>query len=140
MSSRPLLRVKLPLVDKLTSIEDSLNYVVKELNAAVITTEDVIATVTPFNSITSITELGVSFVQSYSSGTLAFDQNFTFTHNIGSTPSGFLILYNLPTMASTFGDYYSFQLVSFTSTQITVKLTGFTNNVATGSFRILVMR
>lgn len=130
----PILKTKLPYADERMPIEEAFNYAVKTINSSF--TPDVAA------APTSITNLGTSFIQAYSYPAAAgYNQDYTFDHSFGSTPSGFLILVDQPSVPMTSADRASvFQLVSWTTTQIVVRMIGYTTPALTGSFKILVLR
>lgn len=127
-NNKTLLGKKLPYVDTFTSTESALNYIVKTINS------------TFQQEVPPVPSLGVSFTQSYNSGggsTLI--SNYTFDHNLNALPTGFLITNNVHPITTGASD--SFTLVSWTPTQITVRISINTGGAAAvGSFTILVLR
>lgn len=138
MSNKNILPKKMPYVDQFTSTEDAVNYIVKTLNSSFQPNQSSDSV----SSSVSISQIdGISFIQSFSSGSGAYLADFTFNHNFNSIPSGFLVSdVTCPPIIA--GGSVSLFRVSWTTTQITVRIVVDTNTGvgASGSFKILVLR
>jgi hypothetical protein len=135
MSNNNILSKKLPYADQFSSTEECLNYMVKTLNS---TFKD-----SP-NSSSGIVGLeGVSFSQSFSFGVaVSSNSSYTFNHNLGVIPSGFLIIDQECDIRTASGFNMTISRISWTTTNIVISLT-VSSNVAVacnGSFKILVLR
>ena len=133
MLNKPSIKIKLPYASGDSDLLRAFNFMVKTINSS-FNTQDSVEQLDPKASL-----LGVEFEQSYSSGSGAFAGTYTFNHNIGSIPSGFIIIDNVHPAVG-YGD--SFTRVSWTTTQITIKISVDTGIAAafSGSFKILVLR
>lgn len=139
MSNRGILNNKMPYIDQMSSTEDVVNYIVKNLNSSYLKDTSKVS-----NQQTSqLLNLGVPISQSWTGTGTAFQTTFTLNHNLNAIPSGFLIIDNQissgPTAA---GDTINIFRVSWTTTQITVRLTGVFSSAGpfNGTFKILVLR
>lgn len=131
MLNKTFLKVKLPYAKDDTDIKGSLNYIVKTLNSTYLPSE---------STDSFLSKLGITFSQSYAAGASPFTSSFTFNHDFGFIPSGFMIIDNTHPANANGAD--SFTRASWTSTQITITISITTGIVGAfnGSFKILVLR
>lgn len=126
MSNR-LLKVKIPYPDKNTTQEEALNYLIKTINSATIEEED-------DGVIVSGTYTGAG-----GGGEIS---TITLNHDLGITPSGFIIL-DLSVVVPSghfLGDTVSMARTSWTATQITVTIFHNVRFAHSGSFKLKVLR
>lgn len=131
MLNKTFLKIKLPYAKDDADVKGSLNYIVKTLNSTYLPSEDT-------NSFLS--KLGITFSQSYSAGASPFTASYTFNHDFGFIPSGFMIIDNVHSANASGAD--AFTRTSWTSTQITITISITTGIVGAfnGSFKILILR
>lgn len=137
MSSNPLLKVKVPYADNAEDLVEKFNYMVKTINSSFVDSSQA----SESGQLTGILNLdGIQLSQSWS-GPAAFVASYTLNHNLGSIPSGWLLIDSTASGLSS-GGSYSIYRSSWTTTQITITISVDTNTIASsaGSFKILVLR
>lgn len=138
MSSSKLILTKLPYAKSVDDIIDSYNYSVKTINSAYINSDGT-------TGISSGGDTPPVVMEAEFTGSLTYAgadqvQNYTFNHNFGSIPNEWLVLdIESSVGASSNYEYYTFIRTSWTTTQISLKLT-YKNNIGTGgvSFKLMV--
>lgn len=137
MSNKNLLSKKIPYINDDMSIVDAFNNMAKILNS---TFRDK-AVINEQGSLSLSLIDGLDFSSSFSSGSGASIHDFTFSHNFGSDPSGFLVL-DLTSSGIGAGGSISLFRTSWTTTQISVRIIVDTNVAGghSGSFKIKVLR
>jgi len=134
MSNKPILHKTIPYIDNFASVEDAFNYMAKILNSSfqspdVATSESTL--------ISPITLDGVEVSSAYSAGIGGAVISITLNHNLGVTPSGWIIK-DISHGGISAGNSLSIGRTSWTTTQITINIT-VTQSIS-GNLKILVLR
>ena len=137
-SDRPILLNKVPYADQFDSIEEAFDYMAKTVNASKYAKEVIKQPLRTDN----VSLNGVYITQGFSGPSGSLFTTFTLNHNLGVVPSGFIVTDINYTSGSLAAENNSISRVSWTTTQITIRLniTTGTGTAFAGSFKILVLR
>lgn len=138
MSNKPILTSKMPYATSADDIVERYNYLVKTVNSSFVSEQS--PTVAQANDVISLN--GVEVSQSFSGPSGTLFTTFTIAHSLGSIPSGYIISDYEYSSGSLTAEMHSISRVSWTATDITVRLnvTTGTGTAFGGSFKLLVLR
>lgn len=132
-----LLPTKLPYAETADDIVEKYNYMVKTVNSTV--TKPAVQATQETNVVSLV---GVVVSQDFSAPSGTLFTTFTIAHSLGSIPSGFIVSDFVYSSGALSAEMHSLSRVSWTTSQITVRLniTTGTGTAFSGSFKILVLR